>query len=74
MRMIHLVGICCVSSAMACRATPGRDAVSRTSAAANSVFTDSLLHRERCEPLPPGVDWRTVCTPKDQGVQLRRAP
>ena len=31
-----------------------------------SVFTDSALHAELCEPLKPGEDRRKVCTPKDQ--------
>lgn len=34
-----------------------------------TVFTDSLLHDERCAALRPGDEWRHVCTPKDQAVR-----
>jgi hypothetical protein len=39
-----------------------------------TVFTDSNLHAEQCEPLPRGADWRRVCTPRDQGIVYRKRP
>jgi hypothetical protein len=35
---------------------------------AAAVFRDSAMHEQYCEPVPPGTDWRKVCTPKDQRV------
>ena len=37
-----------------------------------TVFTDSVLHAEQCEPLPRGGDWRHTCTPRDQSVSYRK--
>ena len=37
-----------------------------------TVFTDSSLHAEQCEPLPRGTDWRHLCTPRDQSVSYRK--
>jgi hypothetical protein len=37
-----------------------------------TVFTDSTLHTELCAPLQSGEDWRKVCTPKDQRIDLRK--
>jgi hypothetical protein len=39
-----------------------------------TVFTDSLLHAERCAPVKAGEDWRRICTPKDQSVLPKKAP
>ena len=39
-----------------------------------TVFTDSSLHAQQCEPLPPGGDWRRMCTPRDQGLSIRKLP
>jgi len=39
-----------------------------------SVFTDSAMHVQRCEPIRPGENWRAVCTPKDQGVDYGVRP
>lgn len=37
-------------------------------AAERTVFTDSILHAERCAPLKLGEDWHRVCTPLDQSA------
>lgn len=37
-----------------------------------TVFTDSVLHAQKCAPLKAGEDWRRVCTPLDQSVLPRR--
>ena len=39
-----------------------------------TVFTDSALHAERCEPVKAGEDWRRVCTPRDQEITHRKIP
>jgi len=36
------------------------------------VFTDSVLHAQRCEPIRAGEDWRKVCIPKDQRVDVAK--
>ncbi|MFL5613600.1 MAG: hypothetical protein ACJ796_08070 [Gemmatimonadaceae bacterium] len=43
-----------------------------TRSADRTVFTDSLLHSELCAPLKVGEDWRKLCTPKDQRLELRK--
>jgi hypothetical protein len=42
--------------------------------AGHTVFTDSVLHAERCAPNKAGEDWRRVCTPRDQSAVFRKAP
>ena len=39
-----------------------------------SVFTDSAMHAQRCEPIKPGENWRVVCTPKDQRLDADARP
>lgn len=39
-----------------------------------TVFTDSSLHVQQCEPLPRGADWRRTCTPRDQSISYRKRP
>jgi hypothetical protein len=39
-----------------------------------TVFNDSALHAEQCEPVPRGADWRRMCTPRDQGISYRKRP
>jgi hypothetical protein len=73
MRLRHIAAACSIVSIAACRATPARIANS-TAAGERTVFTDSLLHVERCESVAPGADWRKVCTPKNQGLQIERKP
>jgi hypothetical protein len=63
--------ICAIASIGACRAGPSRVTTSTTGAAERTVFTDSLMHVERCTAVAPGADWRKECTPKDQGVQIQ---
>ena len=41
---------------------------------ARSVFTDSVMHAQQCEPTQQGENWRTVCVPRDQRVDVRRKP
>jgi hypothetical protein len=36
-----------------------------------TVFTDSALHVAVCAPSKAGDDWRRVCVPKDQSVNVR---
>ena len=33
-----------------------------------TVFTDSIMHAERCEPLKAGEDWHRVCRLLDQSA------
>lgn len=42
--------------------------------AERTVFTDSLLHAEKCLSPKQGEDWRRVCTPRDQGVRVGPKP
>jgi hypothetical protein len=39
-----------------------------------SVFTDSAMHAQRCEPIKPDENWRVVCIPKDQRVDYGVRP
>jgi hypothetical protein len=55
---------------LACHSQRPIPADSATNVAKRSVFTDSALHAELCEPVHSGEDWRKVCTPKDQSVRL----
>lgn len=47
---------------------PGRPKAEAT------VFTDSSIHARLCQPVRPNDDWRRVCVPKDQGLDVRRKP
>ena len=59
--------------AIACHRSPAAEA--SVPPAARTVFTDSVLHAERCAPVKPTEDWRRVCTPLDQSApRPRRAP
>jgi hypothetical protein len=60
--------------AIACHGAAPRAAESAPPNAERTVFTDSALHAERCEPIQRGEDWRKVCVPKDQSVQVRPKP
>jgi hypothetical protein len=57
-----------------CHGTQSRAPESAPRNAERTVFTDSALHAEKCEPLQRGEDWRRVCVPKDQSVQIRLKP
>jgi hypothetical protein len=72
MRVSPIVAACCIALTFACR--PARMAKSTATIPERTVFTDSAMHAERCATVEAGVDWRKVCTPKDQGVQPRRKP
>ena len=39
-----------------------------------TVFTDSATHAKLCEPNQPGENWRRICLPKDQGVDVTVRP
>ena len=39
-----------------------------------SIFTDSTLHAKQCEPAKAGEDWRTVCMPRNQGLEIAARP
>jgi hypothetical protein len=74
MRSSQILAACGMASIVACRATPSPPAVATATATQRTVFTDSLMHIERCMPMAPGTDWRKVCTPKDQALEIRRKP
>lgn len=61
----------------ACRNTSPRAAATTAANAASaegSIFTDSATHVRKCERNRPGEDWRKVCVPKDQALDVRRKP
>ena len=64
MRTILAVGVLALCGA-ACRPTQSTSDAAPAQRTERSVFTDSALHAELCEPVDP-TNWRTVCTPKDQ--------
>jgi hypothetical protein len=74
MRVSYILVACGFAATFACRATPSRPAMSTVSATERTVFTDSVLHIERCMPMAAGTDWRKVCTPKDQRLEIQRKP
>lgn len=74
MRVSQILITCGIAATFACRATPSRPPMSTVSANERTVFTDSVLHIERCMPVAAGTDWRKVCTPKDQALEIRRKP
>jgi hypothetical protein len=54
------------STAIACHRNQSNSPQIAATTANRSVFTDSALHVQRCEPTQPGENWRMVCVPKDQ--------
>jgi hypothetical protein len=70
--LILVIGVAGLGLA-GCRRT-AREPEAPRRPAGRTVFTDSALHAERCEPVQPGEDWRRVCTPRDQGVRLVKPP
>jgi len=62
------------SLAIGCHGSQPRALESTPRNGERSVFTDSALHVEKCAPLQRGEDWRKVCVPKDQSVQVRPKP
>ena len=53
----------------ACHRSPSTTAAPNRSAE-RTIFTDSVLHAEKCLPVKAGEDWHRVCTPFDQSVLL----
>jgi hypothetical protein len=62
-------GFVCAATVLACHSQQPAP-VDSTTRAARTVFTDSTLHAQLCEPLKQGEDWHNVCVPKDLGVRL----
>ena len=62
LRTIAALGV--VMATLACRRTSRSDASDQL--AVRTIFTDSALHAEHCEPVKPSEDWRRVCVPRDQ--------
>ena len=63
-----------VVPATAChRHSPSAPRTPATTSGRN-VFTDSTLHAQRCEPTKSGENWRLVCVPKDQRVDVDARP
>jgi len=64
------IGFICLAAGIACHGQRSAPAA----ASERSVFADSALHAELCEPLKPGEDWQKVCIPKDQSARPTRKP
>jgi hypothetical protein len=62
-----LISMLAIVATAACHRSAPSDQPSEAPAE-QTVFTDSLLHAERCAPIKPGEDWRRVCTPLDQSA------
>lgn len=69
-----LTGAVCLAGALACHNQRSAPAAAPGVEVLPSVFTDSALHVERCQPLRAGEDWRKVCTPKDQSAPPQVVP
>ena len=67
---VRCVTLAFVTGLVACHSQQPSPVDSATRATQRSVFTDSSLHAQLCEPNRPGENWRDVCVPKDQGVRL----
>ena len=73
--IVLLVGLSCHSARNAHESPDALTAENASAASVDSsrlaalVFRDSAAHARYCQPVPAGTDWRTVCTPKDQGVR-----
>ncbi len=73
MRLSLAMTACVGVLGIACRNAQPR--ASETPAASErTVFSDSALHAEQCEPPRPGEDWRKACIPKDQSARPARKP
>ena len=60
--------------AVGCHNQPSRDALTPVGGPDRGIFSDSVMHVARCEPTTPGEDWRTACTPRNQGVRFPPVP
>ena len=59
-------------SGLACHRPKSAPAPSSAPMAERTVFTDSVMHAERCKPVEAGQDWRRVCIPLDQSERRVR--
>jgi hypothetical protein len=76
-RCALLAVLCTVVSAAGCYKSQSGPQVVSPVRTAHTVFTDSVLHLQLCQPGQPGDSWRVVCVPRDQGVNdgaVRRKP
>ena len=55
-----------------CQRAPAPQASPPPPTVAGTVFTDSVLHAQKCAPVKQGEDWRKVCTPLDQSLFIRK--
>jgi len=69
-----LVVLGAVTPAGACHGNRAETPQTLAKKTGQSVFTDSAMHAQRCEPIKPGENWRAVCVPKDQGVDYGARP
>jgi len=63
-------GIVVVVTACSGAHTPPPSTSATAATSSRTVFNDSALHARLCVPNRPDEDWRSVCTPRDQGVIL----
>ena len=69
MHLLRIVASCVAAGSLAgCHRSPSTTAAPNR-LAERTIFTDSLLHAERCLPVKAGEDWHRVCTPLDQSVR-----
>jgi hypothetical protein len=72
-----LAVLCALVSVGGCYKSQSSPEIAAPVKTARTVFTDSVLHLELCQPGRPGESWRAVCVPRDQGVkdgEVRRKP
>lgn len=67
-----VVGVAAGIPATACHRNRSNDLPTAAKSAERSVFTDSAMHVQRCEPIRRGENWRAVCIPKDQREDVAR--
>jgi hypothetical protein len=70
MRQAFLIVVVLGTSLAGCGKSQSPTPAKATNSAARSVFTDSALHVQQCEPTKPGEDWHMVCTPRDQSLRI----
>lgn len=76
MRAVVVVAIVTVLTCACRHSAPEAQSPTAISTAVGerSVFNDSLLHIEKCEPTKPGEDWRRICTPRNQSDVILTKP
>jgi hypothetical protein len=72
MRQAFLTALVLGTSLIGCGKSQSPTPATATNSAAHTVFTDSVLHVQKCETAKPGEDWHAVCTPKDQSLRIAR--